>query len=50
MYEEGVLGAVFLEAVHVANKNNQIVGEKKDLYVTLEQLEEILLKVKERYQ
>ena len=45
---EGTYGAIYLEAIQWARKNNQTVGEKNDYYVTLEQLEAILKNVYER--
>jgi hypothetical protein len=46
---EGIIGAVYLRAIHAANRNHQTVGEKNDLYVTIEQLEAILQEIaKER--
>jgi hypothetical protein len=38
----GLFAAVYLRATGLAGKNNQVVGEKHDLYLTLEQLMEIL--------
>ncbi len=33
---------IYIEAVKLAQRNNQVVGEKSDYYVTLEQLERLL--------
>jgi len=35
--------AVYSDAVTVAHSRNQVVGEKSDYYVTLEQLERLLM-------
>lgn len=47
MEDRPVFGAIYLRAMMVANRSNQTVGEKNDLYVTIEQLEAILREVKE---
>lgn len=36
---------IYSLASHLARANNQIVGEKSDFYITLEQLEAIIKKV-----
>ena len=36
------LTQIYTKAILWARKNNQVVGEKNDYYITLEQLEEIL--------
>ena len=33
---------LYVEATQIAFKNNQVVGENRDYYITLEQLEAIL--------
>lgn len=33
---------IYVTAQNLASKNNQTVGEKNDLYITIEQLEKIL--------
>lgn len=33
---------IYTKAIQLANKNNQTVGEKRDLYITIEQLEQII--------
>lgn len=35
---------VYTEAIRLAQSSNQVVGEKSDYYITLEQLETILQK------
>ena len=40
-----IFGAIFASAMIAANKNNQTVGEKHDLFVTLEQLQEIMRRI-----
>jgi hypothetical protein len=40
---------VYLQALKIASSSNQVVGEKNDLYVTLEELHEIISRLsKER--
>jgi len=33
---------IYIEAIQLARNNNQVVGEKNDFYITLEQLEFLL--------
>ena len=40
-----ILVDVQISAIHIAQGNNQTVGEKNDFYITLQQLEAILNKV-----
>ena len=42
-----VFGAIFIRALSIANTGNQTVGEKNDLFITLEQLQRIMLAIKE---
>ena len=37
---------IYTEAINIARANEQVVGEKKDYYVTLEQLEAMLMRSK----
>lgn len=41
--DRALFGALFIRARMAASKNDQLVGEKNDLYVTMEQLHEIML-------
>lgn len=34
--------SIYIKAIDIAKQNNQVVGEKNDLYITLEQLMDIL--------
>lgn len=38
---------VYVEAIKLARSKNQVIGEKSDYYITIEQLEEILHMLKE---
>lgn len=35
----------YMEAINIARQNNQTVGEKKDYYLTLQQIEELLKEI-----
>jgi hypothetical protein len=39
---------IYVDAIELARRLQQVVGEKSDYYITLEQLEELLLKDKAR--
>lgn len=43
-----MLTEVYVEAVKLSHRENQVVGEKSDYYITLEQLEALLIKAQER--
>jgi len=43
---EQILIQIYTEVIKISRVNNQIVGEKRDYYVTLQQLEEIMLRYK----
>lgn len=45
--DRALFGALFIRARIIANKNNQLVGEKNDMYLTMEQLHEIMLQITE---
>lgn len=47
MSDRPIFGAIYLRAMSIASRSNQTVGEKNDLYVTIEQLEAILREVKQ---
>lgn len=42
-----LFGALYIQAFGIANKNNQTIGECNDLYVTLEQIHSIMLRIAE---
>lgn len=39
---QAMLEEIYVSAEELAKKNNQVVGEKKDYYITLQQLEGML--------
>lgn len=45
--DRAVFGALYIRLFGLANKNNQTVGEKNDLYVTLEQVHGAMLQIHE---
>jgi hypothetical protein len=42
-----LFGALYIRALSIANTNNQTVGEKNDLFITMEQLHSIMLGITE---
>ena len=44
---QSMLEEIYLEADKISRKNNQLVGEKNNHYITMEQLENILKEFEE---
>ena len=44
MDKDAALMQIYTEVIKFAHSNNQVVGENNDFYITLEQLEAIMMK------
>lgn len=42
-----LFGALYIRAFSVANKNNQTIGDARDLFVTLEQLHSVMFEIQQ---
>ena len=45
--DRALFGALYIRLFSAANTNNQTVGDERDLYVTLEQVHDAMLKIHE---
>ena len=44
---EILLPILYADAIELARKHNQVIGSKSDYYITLEQLESLMLKLRD---
>jgi hypothetical protein len=45
--DRALFGALYMRAFTAANRNSQTIGEKHDLYITLEQIHSIMFSIAE---
>jgi len=46
-FEHAMLEQIYTDATILSRKNSQVVGEKRNFYITLEQLEAILKRIED---